>query len=321
MAKKAKYDISNFRVNEKWGWLEYRYETGWHQAEYEQEEWYNKQKNKVRKEARITKRSTRLQNPGSRPRNTVPNKYRSYFPKDTKFTNRQGHTQGWAKNLTLSGGKEANQNWQRVKFYNDKGQISRTGFKEKWGANLNKGSNSILIETKGWVRQLQIAIYALELNAENFRVVVGRRALKVFQNSFKYQQFYSQPSHRWASLSAATLKKRARRGTGSKILVEYGDLRKSIKMKENVGAGITRIYTDVVPANPSHHKKHSICYAGYHNEGVGTYGSAWNGHKPKAYIQRQFMGHSSYLNPLTDDFMRKMMKLYLFDSVFLMKKA
>lgn len=116
-------------------------------------------------------------------------------------------------------------------------------------------------------------------------------------------------------------KKRARRGTGNRILKEYGDLYNSIRIKEHAGLYRTRVYTDVVHANASHHKKHSICYAGYHNEGEGTYGSGWNGHKPKPYIRRQFMGHSSYLDPLTDSFMRKMVKLYLFDSVFLIKKV
>ena len=182
-------------------------------------------------------------------------------------------------------------------------------------------SATILNGTKQWIRQIQISQYALRVQAENFRVVVGRRAMKVFQNSFKYQQFYSNRSRRWTPLSSYTLKKRARRGTGSRILKEYGDLYNSIKLDESAGVGRTRVYTDIVPANAGHHKKHSICYAGYHNEGKGTYGSAWNGHKPKPYVKRQFMGHSSYLNPFTDSFMRKMMKLYLFDSVFLMKKT
>lgn len=95
----------------------------------------------------------------------------------------------------------------------------------------------------------------------------------------------------------------------------------SIKLKERVNLITTRVYTDIVPANAAKHKKHSICYAGYHNEGKGTYGRGWNGHKPKPYIRRQFMGHSSHLDPYKDSFMRKMMKMYLFDSVFLVKKS
>lgn len=264
---------------------------------------------------------------GVKGRATFPKQYSKYFSSGTKFTTRQGHIASWAKPMTLKGGSNPNYNWGRVSYINSKGSVSRSSSSGRWGADVNQGkrggggSVTILNGTKQWIRQIQISQYALRVQAENFRVVVGRRAMKVFQNSFKYQQFYTNRSRRWAPLSSYTLKKRARRGTGSRILKEYGDLYDSIKLNESAGAARTRVYTDIVPANAGHHKKHSICYAGYHNEGKGTYGSAWNGHKPKPYIKRQFMGHSSYLNPFTDSFMRKIMKLYLFDSVFLMKKS
>lgn len=260
-------------------------------------------------------------------RATFPKQYSKYFSSGTRFTIRQGHIAPWAKPMTLKGGSNPNYNWGRVSYINSKGSVSKSSSSDRWGADTNQGkrgagsSATILNGTKQWIRQIQISQYALRMQAENFRVVVGRRAMKVFQNSFKYQQFYSNRSRRWTPLSSYTLKKRARRGTGSRILKEYGDLYNSIKLDESAGVGRTRVYTDIVPANAGHHKKHSICYAGYHNEGKGTYGSVWNGHKPKPYVKRQFMGHSSYLNPFTDSFMRKMMKLYLFDSVFLMKKT
>lgn len=260
-------------------------------------------------------------------RATFPKQYSKYFSSGTRFTNRQGHIAPWAKPMTLKGGSNPNYNWGRVSYINSKGSVSKSSSSDRWGADTNQGkrgagsSATILNGTKQWIRQIQISQYVLRVQAENFRVVVGRRAMKVFQNSFKYQQFYSNRSRRWTPLSSYTLKKRARRGTGSRILKEYGDLYNSIKLDESAGVGRTRVYTDIVPANAGHHKKHSICYAGYHNEGKGTYGSAWNGHKPKPYVKRQFMGHSSYLNPFTDSFMRKMMKLYLFDSVFLIKKT
>lgn len=260
-------------------------------------------------------------------RATFPKQYSKYFSSGTRFTTRQGHIAPWAKPMTLKGGSNPNYNWGRVSYINSKGSVSKSSSSGRWGADTNQGkrgagsSATILNGTKQWIRQIQISQYVLRVQAENFRVVVGRRAMKVFQNSFKYQQFYSNRSRRWTPLSSYTLKKRARRGTGSRILKEYGDLYNSIKLDESAGVGRTRVYTDIVPANAGHHKKHSICYAGYHNEGKGTYGSAWNGHKPKPYVKRQFMGHSSYLNPFTDSFMRKMMKLYLFDSVFLMKKT
>ena len=260
-------------------------------------------------------------------RATFPKQYSKYFSSGTKFTIRQGHIAPWAKPMTLKGGSNPNYNWGRVSYINSKGSVSKSSSSGRWGADTNQGkrgaggSATILNGTKQWIRQIQISQYALRVQAENFRVVVGRRAMKVFQNSFKYQQFYSNRSRRWTPLSSYTLKKRARRGTGSRILKEYGDLYNSIKLDESAGVGRTRVYTDIVPANAGHHKKHSICYAGYHNEGKGTYGSAWNGHKPKPYVKRQFMGHSSYLNPFTDSFMRKMMKLSLLHRVFLMKKT
>lgn len=249
--------------------------------------------------------------------------YGKYFSsKSVAFTNRGGHIQGWAKTLTLKGGKDPNLNWHRPQFRATNGKLIRASSKTLWGANINSNTPAtILVGTKQWVRQIQISLHALYVNAENFRIFVGQRAIKVFQNSFKYQQFYSSRTQRWKPLSAWTLKKRAWRGTGSRILKEYSDLYNSIKIDENAGPMTTRVYTDIVPANAGHHKRHSICYAGYHNEGKGTYGSGWNGHKPKPYIRRQFMGHSSHLNPFTDSFMKKMMKMYLFDSVFLIKKT
>lgn len=256
----------------------------------------------------------------------IPSKY---FSSGTRYVTQQGHVEKWARPLTAKGGNNPNHNWRRVKYFDGNHIERRTSAKNYWGVQVGGGAKdkgaggsvTILHGTKQWIRQIQISLYALRVQSENFRVVVGRRAMKVFQNSFKYQQFYSSRSRRWASLSAYTLKKRASRGRGNRILKEYGDLYNSIKIDENAGATRTRVYTDIVPANSDNHKKHSICYAGYHNEGKGTYGSAWNGHKPKPYIKRQFMGHSSYLNPFTDSFMRKIMKLYLFDSVFLVKKS
>lgn len=253
---------------------------------------------------------------GSRRVTSVPKQYGKYFGSGTRFTNRQGHLQKWARPMTATGGTNPNYNWNRVNYRDFNGKIGRTAANQKWGVGVNKGATGgILYGTQQWVRQIQISLHALYINAENFRVVVGRRAIKVFQNSFKYQQFYSNKTLKWPSLAPYTVKKRERRGTGSKILNEYGDLIKSIKLDENPRPMTTRVYTDVVPANTSHHKKYSICYAGYHNEGKGHYGPI-----DTPYKKRKFMGHSSYLNPYTDSFMRKMMKLYLFDNVFLLKQ-
>lgn len=270
------------------------------------------------------KQYNRYINGGARSRvSSVSKQYGKYFSSGTRFsTGKGGHLDAWAKPLTLKGGTNPNYNWSRAQFRGPNGKLMSGSSTARWGANINsKGPATVLYGTKQWIRQIQISLHALYVNAENFRIVVGQRAIKVFQNSFKYQQFYSSRTQRWKPLSAWTLKKRAWRGTGSRILKEYGDLYNSIKIDESAGPMTTRVYTDIVPANAGHHKKHSICYAGYHNEGKGTYGSGWNGHKPKPYIRRQFMGHSSHLDPYKDSFMKKMMKMYLFDSVFLIKKA
>ena len=324
----AKYDLGSFKIGTGIWEGELMYYTpghGWELANDSQSRWYNKNA-KVQKPKSVPKTSTEPKVMSRRMQNIkyTTGRYKKFFSAGTKFTSTQGHLDSWAKPMSLRGGKDPNGNFQRVHYNNSRGNLSRTRPNDKWGARVGGGSKSsatVLKGIQGWIRQIEISIYALQTQAENFRIMAGRRALKVFQNSFKYQKFYSNQSQGWPSLAPFTLKKRASRGTGSRILKEYGDLYDSIKFDQSVSAGRSRIYTDIVPANAAHHKKHSICYAGYHNEGKGTYGKGWNGRAPKHYIQRQFMGHSTYLDPLFDPFMRKMMKLYLFDSVFLAKQT
>lgn len=249
--------------------------------------------------------------------------YGKFFSsKSVEFTGKGGHIKHWAKPLTLRGGANPNYNWSRPQYRGANDKKIRGSSTSLWGSNINSNAPAtVLVGTKQWIKQLRISIHALYIQSEHFRIAVGQRAIKVFQNSFKYQQFYSNRTQRWKPLSAYTLKKRAARRKGNRILKEYDDLYDSIKIEDNAMPMTTRVYTEVVPANPSHHKKHSICYAGYHNEGRGTYGRGWNGHKPKPYVKRQFMGHSSHLDPYIDSFLRKIMKMYLFDSVFLVKKV
>lgn len=328
----AQYDLNDFRVS-RWGSIEYHYPNdGWLPAGDKELTWYEKQTASKSKASSPRAKSYVGPNRPIKPKGlsqrnslikSTTSRYGKYFSHGTKFSSgKSRHLAAWAKPLTLRGGANPNYNWSRGEFKGLDGKIKRGSSKVRWGANINSNTPAtVLVGTKQWIRQLQISIHALHIQAEHFRIVVGQRAIKVFQNSFKYQQFYSSRTQRWRPLSAYTLKKRAARGTGNRILKEYGDLYNSIKIDENAGPMTTRVYTDIVPANAGHHKRHSICYAGYHNEGKGTYGSGWNGHKPKPYIRRQFMGHSSHLDPYRDSFMKKMMKMYLFDSVFLIKKA
>ena len=260
----------------------------------------------------------------------VQSKYAKYFGSSTKLTGANSRITNWARPLALSGGQNPVYGWERARYIDFDGKIKKDSSGRFWGANLNQlnrneigktniGKGVVLNGSREWIRQIQISIHQLHINAESFRIAVGHRAIKVFQSSFKYQQFWSTGTQKWAGLSIFTKKKRAKRGTGTKILNEYGDLYRSIKIKENASKGLTRIYTDIVHANPSKHKKHSICYAGYHNNprSGDTYGNGWGKRRPRNYIQRQFIGHSDHI----DSFAASIMKRYLFDSVFLIKKV
>lgn len=255
--------------------------------------------------------------------------FNKYFGSSTRLREANNRLAKWAGPLSLRGGKDPIYNFERALF-EDGGEIRKDSDSRRWGANLNNlnrkdmdkpgtGISAILNGAREWIRQIQISKHQLSINAEYFRIAVGYRAQKVFQDSFKYQKFWASGSQPWAPLSTFTKKKRAKRGTGTRILKEYGDLYESIKMDENASKGLTRIYTDIVKANPEHHKKHSICYAGYHNDPRpgDTYGNGWGKRRPKQYIRRQFMGHSDKI----DSFAARIMKRYLFDSVFLIKMA
>ena len=253
------------------------------------------------------------------------------FSKDIEFINKQGHSLDWAKNYTTRGGKQPVINAKRLDYQTFKptnntitlsngtqiaifkpGKVQKT--KGKWGPMFNKGvANKAKVFThKEWMWHLGAAVRQLAVQAANFRVFVGERAKKIFEDSFRYQKFHSKDSAKWTPLSAATLNKRRKRGTGNKILREYGDLRQSMKIDNGENFGKTRVYTEIVQANTGKKKHHSICYAGYHNEGEGTYGK--NG---KPYIKRQFMGHSTYLDPFVDYKIRAGLRKFMFDLVFM----
>ena len=243
---------------------------------------------------------------------TLPKKYAKLFNKSSLYVEgKKGVLNDWTKPMLQRGGANPEFGWRKMSAGNTKAP-------GKYGARLDKdlkgsGASGILKGAEGWARHIQIAITQLEIQAEHFRVLAGERAMMVFQKSFEKKRFYSSNSSPWQKLSAATLKKREKRKTGSRILWEYGDLGRSIKMDYDTKG--LKIYTDKVGFDRDKHKYHTNCYAGWHNEGEGTYGRTG-----KKYIKRQFMGHSSYLDPMTDKFMRNMRKVYLFDNVFVVRK-
>jgi len=188
---------------------------------------------------------------------------------------------------------------------------------------LNAGRRGIgYISGRDFSKHLFSIREKLSINSQNFAVIVSLRAIKVFQDSFKYKRFYSDGGDKWPDLDEKTVKKRIRKNTwpgAGGMLREYGDMFESISTTaRNNKSGVTkgvRIFTDPSKYN-GHiyydkrggvHKDGSgfFCYAGLHNEG----GRIRGGHKlPK----RQFIGHSTYLL----DFAFKQADKYLFFNVF-----
>lgn len=245
-----------------------------------------------------------------------------YFKKDIGLNQGTGHAAQWAKPLATA---------RDGRIYMGTGRklIGEHGGAGKWDANIAPKSYSIskdgkipegaavLKGDKDWIRQLEISIHQLNIESENFRIAIGHVAEKVFNDAFLKQSFEGE---RWQALAPYTLRKRERHGTLSKpILAEYGDLKKSLTFLPDAiegGKKVTQIHTGQVKANPKKHKKHTLCYAGWHNEGEGTYGSGIGHRAPKPYVKRQFIGHGKKIL----DFMAKTQKRYLFDAVFLQRR-
>lgn len=258
---------------------------------------------------------------GGSSRLQVSKEVASKFNKGLKFNSRSGHVKETYRALTLKQTEKGGViGARRVGKYNFSKPSKALSTSSKWGSNLDGGHTTNLRGFEGWIEHLAIAIHAVSLQAEYFRMAAGQRAMQIFQKSFSYQKFYTANSSKWADLAPYTKRKREKRHTSGKILHEYGDLQESIKINETDGI-YTTIYTDIVKADIKKHKKLTNCYAGFHNEGEGTYGVSNKRHVARPYIKRQFMGHSSYLNPITDPWMSKMTKRYLFDSVFLSKSS
>lgn len=211
----------------------------------------------------------------------------------------------------------------------------------KWGANLSngkyKGTVFVFNNIQEWIVHLRIAKHQLPVQAENFRIVVGQRALRVFQLSFKYHKFYNENTA-WKSLAPYTRNKRIVLGTWygeqKSKLYETGALANSINYQTGGKGSMTRVFTDKarrkrtrisvtdvmrgVPVRNRQTYSTDYIYAGIHNEGVPK------GRKKGDKVpQRQFMGwsnlHSKQMDKV-DTFAYEIADRYLFDSVFLSKK-
>lgn len=228
-----------------------------------------------------------------------------------RLTSRTGWAKDWAKPLALRAQTKTDGGFFGWSRRNGGGTTTWGAHVKKQGRNISGGF--VLNGSKDWIRQLKVAEHQLVTNAERWRVVFGQRALKVFQESFKYQKFYSAGESRWQELSEFTKRKRAHKKPPTwpgKILVDTGSLLSSLKAPEGQGGpnGMHRISTS------------DVTYGGYHNDpkrnaryhkfGKGSgYG--------KLMVKRKFMGHSTYLH----EFAWKYMDRYFLDDVFLAKRV
>lgn len=203
---------------------------------------------------------------------------------------------------------------------------------ERW---LGRGTTSKLpgglrgkkadMSWKEFQAQIMRLPYMLDVAALNFTVDIAKRALVVFQHSFKEKRFYSGDGKTWPALSDFTIKKRMRKGTWpghGGMLQEYGTLYDSLRREGNFNPAYNRVvahrFRDKVWTYPGRFKSSKdhpgFVYAGIHNNPDGaTYGNGFGGRiPPRPAKQRQFMGFSTYI----DNFEEKFIDRYLFHQVF-----
>lgn len=130
-----------------------------------------------------------------------------------------------------------------------------------------------ILTFKQFAMQWEAAPSRFEVNVFNFETDVADAAVDIFKKSFYLKRFNSSSTDHWAP----TTRK-------NPILVETGQLRDSIKRmiySGSKGKGVI-IYTNPT-YRASFDKRHQRTYGEIHNRGIG------------GIEQRQFMGHSDYL--------------------------
>lgn len=264
---------------------------------------------------------------------------RTQFSIDSKWKKKLWSSNDIQRKAWLNKGGQLDKAYRPLSLSTKSTYFGRVNFSEKgrtssqWGAHLTIGSGNKVVHVingfNDWIRHIQIAQHQLTVQANNFKVVVARRALRVFQLAFKFHKFYNEDKP-WDKLADYTMEKRMAIGTWKgehkSKLNEYGKLAKSLKLSEEGGA--MRISTDKVTAKrvnyyryPAPHKgkpyMKTFVYAGYHNEDTKK------GKKPGSKIpRRQFMGWSNR-NKMDkiDMFAFEIADRYLLDSVFMSRKA
>lgn len=235
----------------------------------------------------------------------------------------------WAKNPWNSASNRIRSEFKPLTIDGKNPYFGRTNYSPTsrtnahWGATISKKDGSrncaVFNNIEDCLRHIEIAKYQIGVQAEHFRVVVGQRALRIFQLSFEKHKFVNE-DRPWQNLATYTMNKRRKAGTWHGVqkskLYEYGNLSRSIKLN-NTGKK-TRIKT--IPITSTRNKNgnaKAFSYAGIHNNGVPK------GRKPgRAIPRRQFMGWTTPRRmDKVDRFAYEIADRYLFDSVFLSKKS
>lgn len=175
--------------------------------------------------------------------------------------------------------------------------------RDSWRATA--GVDVIVLKNTNQLYQHLISVaHQIPIATEHWRMVLARRALAVFQESFTLKRFNSDGERNWKRITPWTRKKRKWKGTwpgAGKLMQETNALFKSLHIENST-------LTSSVVA--------SARYAGIHNdpEPGMTYGNGFGGKysPPKPVTKRQFMGHSTKI----DEFIAAYEKNYLFDTVF-----
>lgn len=149
------------------------------------------------------------------------------------------------------------------------------------------GKGTIKLPNFQWmILTLKWAATRLPISANNWKVVVAKRAQKVFQDSFKLKKFNSDGEKRWKANTSWTVKKRKWRGTwpgAGKLMQETNELYNSMKFFNPPSI--------LAPARVRVHRRGAVV----HNdpEPGDTYGRGFGTHSAKPVVRRQFMGHST----------------------------
>ncbi len=200
--------------------------------------------------------------------------------------------------------------------YNSSGQViggikSGTDWQTQSKKRL-KGIHGVnRLTPESWIIHLTVAKHQMEINSSNFLHVMIRNAKTIFSESFTQHRFKTKGSKGWKELSENTIKLRRRRGVWhNSILNERGMLKNSLDLQFSFipGAYMGAVVTKQVPDRDGK----MVCYAAIHNE--GGYPQTVFGKYPFTSEQRQFMGHSSYI----EQFAISIRDKYFLNDVFLM---